>query len=341
MFEAEARFQHSAALHRQKREWIVPPQILEENIDYTKKDFIAKIRSDKEDPQMKNLRYTLKGVGADQDPFNLFVVNPETGFVRITAILDRESIAQYNLTGVATFTNGTVAENDIGLRIKVKDQNDNPPVFGLMTPGAVDELSAVGTSVIKINCFDADEPGNLNSQIKYEIVEQQPAGERMFMIDYDGTIRVSNPNLDRENLDQYVLLVRASDLNGGAGGNAATGTVTVKINDVNDHVPTLEGPFEASIEENTEKVEVMRLKASDLDLKDTDNWAADCFIASGNEAGYFSIKMDPKTNEAVLMLDKAVDYEDVKDLNLGIGVVNKSPFHPSVSGTQQGVRWLS
>lgn len=48
--------------------------------------------------------------------------------------------------------------------------------------------------------------------------------------------------LSLQNLDQYVLLVRASDLNGGAGGNAATGTVTVKINDVNDHVPTLEGP---------------------------------------------------------------------------------------------------
>lgn len=53
---------------------------------------------------MKNLRYTLKGVGADQDPFNLFVVNPETGFVRITAILDRESIAQYNVSEMAMMT---------------------------------------------------------------------------------------------------------------------------------------------------------------------------------------------------------------------------------------------
>jgi len=44
------------------------------------------------------LRYSLKGVGADKDPFNLFVVNPETGFVRVTGILDRESIAQYNVS---------------------------------------------------------------------------------------------------------------------------------------------------------------------------------------------------------------------------------------------------
>lgn len=336
MFEAEARLQHSVALHRQKREWIVPPQILEENVDYTKRDFIAKIRSDKEDVQMKNLRYSLRGVGADQEPFNLFVVNPETGFVRITGILDRESISQYNLSGIALFTDGSIAENDIGLRIKVKDQNDNPPVFGAMSAGAVDELSDVGTEVMKLNCFDADEPGNPNSQIKYEIVDQQPTGQSMFRVENDGRVVVANSNLDRETIDQYVLLVKASDLNGAPGGNAATGTVTIKINDVNDNVPTLGGPYEASIEENTEKVEVMRLKVSDLDLKGTDNWEGDCYIASGNEAGYFSIHMDPKTNEAVLMLDKAVDYEDVKDLNLGIGVANKAPFHPSVSGGSQG-----
>ncbi|XP_042603389.1 desmoglein-2.1 [Cyprinus carpio] len=335
VFEVEARFQNSVALHRQKREWIIPPQILEENVDYTKREFIAKIRSDKEDIKLKNVRYSLKGVGADKEPFNLFVVNPENGYVRITGILDRESIAQYNLSGVATFTDGTIAENDIGLRIRVKDQNDNPPVFGLMDPGAVDELSPAETEVMKINCFDADEPGNPNSQIKYEIVEQQPAGERMFRVDSDGKVRVVNPNLDRETIDQYVLLVKASDLNGAPGGNVATGTVIIKINDVNDNVPTLEGPFEASIEENTEKVEVMRLKASDLDLQDTDNWVTKCFIASGNEAGYFSIHTDTKTNEAVLMLDKAVDYEDVKDLKLGIGVVNVAPFHSSVSGGGQ------
>ena len=33
----------SAELRRQKREWIIPPQKLEENTDYTKKEFIAKV----------------------------------------------------------------------------------------------------------------------------------------------------------------------------------------------------------------------------------------------------------------------------------------------------------
>ena len=48
----------------------------------------------------------------------------------------------------------------------------------------------------------------------------------------------------------------------------------------------------------------MRLKAEDLDLKGTDNWKAVFDIVKGNEAGYFSIKTDPNTNEGILMLDK-------------------------------------
>lgn len=51
---------------------------------------------------------------------------------------------------------------------------------------------------MKLNCFDADEPGNPNSQIKYEIVDQQPTGQSMFRVENDGRVVVANSNLDRE-----------------------------------------------------------------------------------------------------------------------------------------------
>lgn len=51
---------------------------------------------------------------------------------------------------------------------------------------------------MKVDCTDADEPGNPNSQIKYEIINQQPSGDPMFTIGSDGVVRVNNPNLDRE-----------------------------------------------------------------------------------------------------------------------------------------------
>lgn len=62
--------------------------------------------------------------------------------------------------------------------------------------------------------------------------------------------------------------------------------------------------YQGSIEENTANVEVMRFKAFDKDLENTDNWLAQFEIISGNEAGYFHIETDPKTNEGVLTLVK-------------------------------------
>ncbi|KAF5900438.1 desmoglein-2-like, partial [Clarias magur] len=326
VFEAGAKAEQSAvSLKRHRREWIVPPQILEENVDYTKQSFIARIRSDKEDASKGPIRYSLRGVGADQPPYHLFVVEPNTGNVRITGILDREQISQYNLSGVATYPDGTVAENDIQLRIKVKDQNDNAPIFSTISPGS--------TTVMKLVANDADEPGTPNSQIFYEIIDQKPPGSSMFSINQNGEVIVMNENLDRESVDQYVLTVRASDLNGAAGCNSGTSTCIIRVQDVNDNVPVLEqDSFEASVEENTENVEVMRFKATDMDMQNTDNWQAEYNIVSGNGGGHFKIVTDPKTNEGVLMLVKAVDYEEVKDMNLGITVNNKAPYYAGGAG---------
>ncbi|XP_053178220.1 desmoglein-2.1-like [Scomber japonicus] len=316
-------------LIRKKRIWIPPSVKLKENTDYTKE--VAKVHSDLTNGK-GNIVYSLEGVGASKFPFNVFVVESNTGLIHLRKKLDREDIASYNLTSTAKYTNGVKAEEDVLLRFKVEDENDNPPVFGAISPGAVDENSPAGTSVMKVVATDADEPGNNNSKIAYSLGSQNPPHD-MFSITSDGTIYVKSPELDREETDQYILTVIGRDLDGQPGGNTATSTVTINIQDVNDNLPTLENEmYEGSIEENTEGVEVMRIKAEDLDVKNTDNWEAVFDIVKGNEAGYFSIKTDPNTNEGVLMLDKAVDYENVKNLDLGLAVRNKAPPHDGGSG---------
>lgn len=59
-----------------------------------------------------------------------------------------------------------------------------------------------------------------------------------------------------------------------------------------------------SVEENIVHKEVMRFKTIDMDLVHTENWLADFKIISGNEAGYFNITTDPKTNEGILIINK-------------------------------------
>uniref|UniRef100_A0AAQ4PVU7 Cadherin domain-containing protein n=1 Tax=Gasterosteus aculeatus aculeatus TaxID=481459 RepID=A0AAQ4PVU7_GASAC len=188
-------------LVRKKREWILPPRPLMENEDYTQQDFIAKIRSDAESSM--DIEYALEGIGANERPYGLFIVDPKTGFIRVTKVLDREVIDTYNLSGVAKYKDGRHAEKKIDIRIKVVDVNDNPPVFGDIKPGSVKELSAAGTSVMKITATDADEPNNPNSQIAYSLLEQNPPHD-MFEIRKDGTIYVKNSALDRE-VQHYLL----------------------------------------------------------------------------------------------------------------------------------------
>lgn len=51
------------------------------------------IRSDKEN--FTTIRYQLTGPGVDQDPKGRFAVDPNTGYVKVYTIFDREEIAAY------------------------------------------------------------------------------------------------------------------------------------------------------------------------------------------------------------------------------------------------------
>ncbi|KAM7388784.1 hypothetical protein PAMP_024934 [Pampus punctatissimus] len=184
-------------LRRKKREWILPPAKLYENTDYTHRKFIAKIRSDKD--EHAKIEYYLTGPGADQPPFNLFVVDHDTGFIRVTGILDREEYPFYNIRGIAKYKNGTIAEDDVPLIVTVLDQNDNAPYFELHS-GTVTEASRKGTFVMQLKGKDNDQAGTINSELAYSIVSQEPEGSgHMFTIDAKtGKLFVKESTLDRE-----------------------------------------------------------------------------------------------------------------------------------------------
>ncbi|XP_015209375.2 desmoglein-2.1-like [Lepisosteus oculatus] len=332
VFKNPVESKEEVQLQRRKREWIIPPVKIPENEDYTKREYIAKIRSDHETPT-RRVTYEIKGKGADQEPFNVFIVDRNNGNIRVTAILDREQIAVYNLTGIAKDMSGNEVEKDIELRISVEDKNDCPPVFKMNQIGEIYELSPKGASVMQVIATDNDDPATINVVIKYSILSQSPPDQQMFEInETTGMIYVKKPTLDREVQDSYTLIVQGTDMNGAINGNAGTGSVEIKILDVNDNVPTLEKEeYVGSVEENTENVEIMRIKALDKDLEFTENWEAVFDIVSGNEGGYFSIVTNSKTNEGILMLHKALDYEEMQNLELGVAVRNKAAFYGSAA----------
>ncbi|XP_032991498.1 desmoglein-4 [Rhinolophus ferrumequinum] len=319
-------------VRRQKREWIKFAAACREGEDNSKRNPIARIRSDCEVKQ--KITYRISGVGIDRPPYGVFTINPQTGEINITSVVDREITPLFLIYCRALNSRGEDLERPLELRVKVMDINDNPPVFTQnVYTASIEENSDANTLVVKLSATDADEDNHLNSKIAYKIISQEPAGVPMFILNrYTGDVCTMSSFLDREQHSMYNLLVRGSDRDGAADGLSSECVCRIKVLDVNDNFPILEKTsYSASIEENCLNSELIRLKAIDLDEEGTDNWLAKYFILSGNDGNWFDIQTDPRTNEGILKVIKMLDYEQVPNIYLSIGVKNQAEFHHSVA----------
>ncbi|XP_044538820.1 desmoglein-3 [Gracilinanus agilis] len=314
---------------RYKREWVKFAKPCREGEDNSKRNPIATITSDYQKHQ--KIRYRISGKGVDQPPHNVFVVNPRTGEINITQIVDREETPMFLITCQALDEWGRDVEKHLVLTVKILDINDNRPIFSQSTFfGEIEENSAANTLVMFINATDADEPNHLNSKIAFKIISQEPAGQPMFLLNrLTGEVRSMTSTLDREKNSKYSLLVSAADLDGA--GQATECGCQITIKDVNDNFPIFrESQYSIEIKENTLSSEVIRFQVTDLDEEFTDNWYADYFFTSGNEGKWFVIETDKKTNEGVMKMVKTLDFEQFQTMELGIAVRNKAPFHQSI-----------
>nr|XP_013798277.1 PREDICTED: desmoglein-1-like [Apteryx mantelli mantelli] len=323
---------------RQKREWIKFAAACREGEDNSKRNPIAKIRSDCE--ENNPITYSISGVGIDRAPYGIFVVNPRTGEINITSIVDREVTPVFVIRCFAKHSvTGADLETPLELRVRVLDINDNPPIFAQSVfTGSIEECSMDNTLVMKIIATDADEPNHLNSKIAFKIESQEPSGPPMFIMNkYTGELHLAN-YLDREQHGSYTLVVKASDRDGAADGISSLCSCNVKVIDVNDNFPTLaQSSFSASISENSLSSELLRIQALDADEEFTDNWLAEFFFISGNEDNCFEIVTDPATNQGILRVIKELNYEHIQSHTLSIGVRNRADFHHSVASQYQAV----
>nr|XP_027791436.1 desmoglein-3 [Marmota flaviventris] len=314
---------------RHKREWVKFAKPCREGEDNSKRNPIAKISSDFQATQ--KITYRISGVGIDQSPFGIFVVDPNTGDINITSIVDREKTPSFLITCRALNALGKDVEKPLILTVKILDINDNPPVFSQsIFQGEIEENSASNSLVMILNATDADEPNNLNSKIAFKIVSQEPSSMSMFLISRNtGEVRTLTNSLDREQVSSYSLVVSGADRDGE--GLSTQCKCNIKVKDVNDNFPTFtESQYWARIEENALNSNLLRFQVTDWDEEYTDNWLAVYFFTSGNEGKWFEIETDPTTNEGILKVVKPLDYEQMQSMQFGIAVKNKAEFHRSI-----------
>ncbi|XP_077586878.1 cadherin-4-like [Stigmatopora nigra] len=329
----------SKGLRRQKRDWVIPPINVAENSRGPFPQMLVSIRSDQD--QDISIRYSITGVGADQPPNEVFNIDPVIGKMFVTKPLDREHRSSYHLRAHAVDMNGNKVENPIDLYIFVIDMNDNRPEFkNQVYNGSVDEGSKPGTYVMHLFAFDADDNTTANGMVRYRILSQTPHSPipNMFTINSEtGDIVTVAPGLDREKVSQYTIIVQATDMEGNLNfGLSNTATAIISITDINDNPPMLTArTFSGEVPENRVDIVVANLTVIDADQPHSPNWNAIYRTISGDPSGHFTIRTDPVTNDGMVTVVKAVDFEMNRAFMLTVVVSNQAHLASGIQSSLQ------
>ena len=222
---------------------------------------------------------------------NCFFLNPNSGVVSTTRIVDYEQHQFFNLTILASNIVGATATAH--MLVHVSDKNDNRPQFpALAFFGNISESAEPGSMVLTvegsplvIQASDAD--SGENSLLEYEIVEAEAS--QSFTIDANtGAIKTLS-SLDHETTSVFNFTVQVHDRGNPRHSAQAPARVIIFIADINDTPPRFtEHTYEARVLLPTyHDVSVVTVQAIDLDT--VNNMALTYSIVGGNLDNIFAI----------------------------------------------------
>ncbi|XP_051903998.1 protocadherin-16-like [Hippocampus zosterae] len=157
----------------------------------------------------------------------LFQIDPTTGSISTTAIMDREIFTRTKLVITATDRGSPRLAGSATLTVIVVDQNDNSPTIPLPQEVRISEDTLVGTEITVVTGNDVDS----GPALAYSLHLDPSATGKFGIQRYTGGLSLTSP-LDFEEKTWYTLTVRATD-----GQHRAEANVTVLVEDVNDNVP--------------------------------------------------------------------------------------------------------
>ncbi|KAL4715527.1 hypothetical protein ACJJTC_009153 [Scirpophaga incertulas] len=203
------------------------------------------------------------------EPPKEFVLDPISGEIKTSVILDRETIDRYAFVVLSS-----QPTYPIEVRLRVTDVNDNYPEFPEPSIAvAFSESAAAGTKLLLDAATDKDlgENGITND---YRIVDGDNEGKFRLNVTVNPSGQTSylhletTGKLDRETTDFYILNISARD--GGNPPNFGYLQVNVTILDVNDNPPIFDqSDFSVSLNESVPPgTSVLKVTATDSDLGD-------------------------------------------------------------------------
>lgn len=237
-----------------------------------------------------------------------FAIDSITGNIILSRMLDRELVAGYMLTVMATDHGRPSKSDTTDIEVVVLDVNDNAPEFvSASYSGQVDEDAQIGTSILMVHASDED--AGLNKQIRFSF-EGGDSGNGDFLVEPSSGIIRTAKELDRERTAKYTLQLFAIDH--GQPQRSTPVNVTVTVVDVNDNAPQ----FHSSniwffINENSPIGSfVGGMQATDAD--GGPNAEIEYTISGGPDADSFLLVIEPQNSSATITTLTDLDFEGEK-----------------------------
>uniref|UniRef100_A0A672SBQ6 Cadherin domain-containing protein n=1 Tax=Sinocyclocheilus grahami TaxID=75366 RepID=A0A672SBQ6_SINGR len=264
--------------------------------------------TDMDDGQNGQVVYAL-GNNVNNNLRELFQVNPVTGEIIVTGVLDFEVKDLYEIDIQASDKGIVPLATDKSVIIKIVDVNDNAPEIEVTSfSNAIPEDSRPGTTVALISVTDLD--SGLNGKISCSISDDIPF--KLMPSSHDNIYSlVTSGLLDRETKFQYDITLVAKDA--GQQTLSTIKTITALISDVNDNIPEFSfSPYAFYVMENNVPGKfVFSVSATDKDSNENAIVSYQIWRESSEENKYTSFININSENGEIYAL-KSFDFEIVK-----------------------------
>ncbi|XP_050928343.1 protocadherin gamma-A11-like isoform X1 [Lates calcarifer] len=248
---------------------------------------------------------------SDED-VNVFSIDPKTGEIRVTGMIDFEDRRSFEIN--------VQAKDGLGLTsyakviIDVTDINDNAPVIYLKSlTNPIPENVSPGTEVGIINVQDRDSENN--RQVRCSIQQNVPFKLVPSIKNYYSL--VTTGQLDRELVSDYNITITATDE--GSPPLSSSKTVQLSVADINDNPPVFEEQsYSAYVTENNKPGSTLcSVSARDPDWRQNGTVIYSLLPGEVNGApvsSYLSVNGDTGVIHAV----RSFDYEQFRSFKVHV-----------------------
>ncbi|KAB0365705.1 hypothetical protein FD754_009861 [Muntiacus muntjak] len=269
-------------------------------------------------PTQKVKFSTVNGERLENNKGNVFIIEQETGTIKLDKRLDHEVSPAFHFKVAATIPLDKVdVVFTVDVDVKVLDLNDNKPVFETSNyETIIMEGMPVGTKLTQVRAVDAD--WGANGQVTYSLhADSQPEKVmEAFSIDSNTGWISTLKDLDHEADPVLTFSVVAADL-GEAFSLSSTALVSVRVTDINDNAPVFAHEvYRGSVKESDPPGEVVAVLSTwDRDTSDV-NRQVSYHITGGNPRGRFALGL--VQNEWKVYVKRHLDREeqDIYFLNI-------------------------